>query len=853
MKAIRSIWQSQSGLAAFLLATTAAAHHPGFAPCLANNDPTANPPSGNVVVRILSIEPNTDLEGDDDAIPFYDNHADIYGKVVINGESRDLPKINEDDHPHWDGHPPDATHPNGGVFTVVVPATPDPMGLTPLPVPISIQISESDGGLTGDDDTVDINPLAAKSSLDFNFDMCSFRIDGDINANGTQAAFEVSGGNGDDAASIRFTVGLADGRPVSLNDAALTDLDFVQVTPRVGRLVAGKPTVLMARVVNNYPTPINTKIEVRIAGLPSGNIVDEFQLGSMGGGEVKTFYLYENDPLVFPESGQPYTAHLTGILDPDGQLADTGHSVPQDCRAQNNGRNNRFAWRIVETRGPSVLWAKVGMDLDLLNFAPDSHFNEIIELGEGYIRGTYPIASLDQSTSPIDLPVMITPGFDWLRAIIPGTDSADPFLMVAELGGMAAILGYDRILGVLPNKDWFERFEGWSSVTGLSLGDALPRVVIFLPRKENDADVGPALALPAHELGHTYGLSVDSAIKPKWACGTDLGPLTTLICGMNKGFDEYTNETPPFDQGNPGNGYWITQGGESAAFSTLFGEQCDSHCFMGSTNINAHDHWSSHKSWIDPSDYDRLLDQLIVGGTAASLPAPASVNGGLVYVSGLIALKGDYELDDARYEVKQNEFGFIDVIHTPATYRMEADPVPVGKETIGKIRFIGAGQKVLATADIPVRFLIVNEENGAAARAAPVSAFGLTIPMPPGTQEIAVDAHGEDGGYVRLGSRKVSLSVPEVKLAGVRVQKSGKGRALAATWQGYDADSDALRYTVAVSPDRGQHWWPLGVDLDKSSQEFDLRQLPRGTYAVRVIAHDGVHIGVSPIELIRVN
>jgi hypothetical protein len=847
----RRVFRSLFGFVSWLMAATAAANHPGFAPCLANSGPTTDPPSGNVVVQILSVDPNTDLEGDDDAIPFYDNHADIYGKVVINGVSHDLPKINEDDHPHWDAHPPDATHPNGGLFRVVVPATPDPNGLTPLPVPISIQIAESDGGLTGDDDTVDINAATGKSLLDFTFDMCSFRITGDIVANGTQAVLESSGGTGDDAARIRFTVGLADGRPVSLNDAALTDLDFVQVIPRVGRLVAGKPTVLMARVVNNYPTAINPKLEVRIAGMPSGNIVDEFQLGPLGGGAVKTFYLYANDPLLFPQQGQPYTVHLTGILDPDGQLADTGHSVPEDCRAQNNGRNNRFAWRIVDTHGPSVLWAKVGMDLDLLNFAPDSHFNEIIELGEAYMRGVYPLASLDQSTSPIDVPVAITPGFDWLRAIIPGTDSADPFLMVAELGGVAALLGYDRILGVLPNKDWFERFEGWSSVTGLSLGDALPRGVIFLPRKENDADVGPALALPAHELGHTYGLSVDSAIKPKWACGTDLGALTTLICGMNKGFDEYTNDTAPFDQGNPGNGYWIAQGGESAAVGTLFGEQCDSHCFMGSTNINAHAHWSSHKSWIDASDYDHLLERLIVGGSAAAAPAPTA--GDLVYVSGLIALKGSYQLGDKRYEIKQNEFGFLDIIHTPANYRMSADPMPHDKQTLGQIRFIGAGQRVLATGDIPVRFLIVSDEDGAAARAAPVSAFGLTYTMPPGTREIAVYAHADDGGYQQLGSKMVSASPPEVTLTGVRVQSQKKGRVLSTEWRGYDADGDDLKYTIAISPDRGQHWWPLGLDLEGNRAELDLRQVPRGSYAVRVIAHDGVHIGVSQTQFLRVN
>ncbi|MGH8223185.1 MAG: hypothetical protein ACREQZ_09445, partial [Woeseiaceae bacterium] len=198
MLPIRRLSPSLFGIASSLLATTALASDLGFAPCLANNGPTTDPPTGEVEVQILSIDPNTDLEGDDDFVPFYDNHADIYGKVVISGVSHDLPKINEDDHPKWDGHPPDATHPDGGVFRVVVPAVPDPNGLTPLPVPISIQISESDGGLTGDDDTVDIHPAAGKTTIEFNFDMCSQRVTGDVNSNGSQAVFESSGGTGDD-------------------------------------------------------------------------------------------------------------------------------------------------------------------------------------------------------------------------------------------------------------------------------------------------------------------------------------------------------------------------------------------------------------------------------------------------------------------------------------------------------------------------------------------------------------------------------------------------------------------------------------------------------------------------------
>ena len=67
--------------------------HAGSAPCPPAFDPGAGGPASVVFVQIISIKPNTDLEGDDDFVPFYDNHADIYGFVTIDGETFDLPQI----------------------------------------------------------------------------------------------------------------------------------------------------------------------------------------------------------------------------------------------------------------------------------------------------------------------------------------------------------------------------------------------------------------------------------------------------------------------------------------------------------------------------------------------------------------------------------------------------------------------------------------------------------------------------------------------------------------------------------------------------------------------------------------
>jgi hypothetical protein len=245
--------------------------HPGSAPCPQGFDPGQGGPASVVVVEIISVNPNTDLEGDDDFVPFYDNHADVYGFVTIDGETFDLPQIEETDFPHWE-----ATGPRKGVFEKAVSSS---------PVLISIDIWEGDSGLTGDDDHVDINPLSGKRRLDFAFDLCALTLTGDINEP-SQGLHQISGGSGDEAATITFRVSLKDGRPVSQNDLALVDLDLIQVVPRTSRLAARKGTVVMVLIANNHPVTINSTIRIRISG--GGFAVDEMFPLQIKAGEVQS-------------------------------------------------------------------------------------------------------------------------------------------------------------------------------------------------------------------------------------------------------------------------------------------------------------------------------------------------------------------------------------------------------------------------------------------------------------------------------------------------------------------------------------------------------------------------------------
>ena len=75
----------------------------------------------------------------------------------------------------------------------------------------------------GDDDDVDICPVAGKDSLDLTFDLCSLRVSGDLGDQASQVTLPASGGTGATDATMLFTIGLEERRPVSADDLALVD------------------------------------------------------------------------------------------------------------------------------------------------------------------------------------------------------------------------------------------------------------------------------------------------------------------------------------------------------------------------------------------------------------------------------------------------------------------------------------------------------------------------------------------------------------------------------------------------------------------------------------------------------
>lgn len=123
-----------------------------------------------------------------------------------------------------------------------------------------------------------------------------------------------------------------------------------------------------------------------------------------------------------------------------------------------------------------------------------------------------------------------------------------------------------------------------------------------------------------------------------------------------------------------------------------------------------------------------------------------------------------------------------------------------------------------------------------------VMLFGFTVPYPTDTAQILLSE-----GDRSLAERLVSPNSPVVR---VSLLVLGEVHGLQTiSWQGSDADSDALTYLIEYSADNGQHWIPLDVNIYGNSDEIDFDSLPGGNQAkLRLVASDGVNTTEAYVE-----
>lgn len=772
---------------------------PDFAPC-----PTSLPPGTvrrrSVKVVIHGVRLNSDMEGDDDYVPFYDNRADVYGRVTIDGTSFDLPEVPDNDRPFWD--------PERATFVA---------DISQNPVPISIELYEADAGITGDDDTIDINPRDGKATVDFTFDTCSLRLGGELSGSSQQPI--VVSGTGENGGTLTFSVGMVDGAPDTVDDVALVEIGLVQVIHGASRLVAGKPTVLMARVANNASVPVKTALRVRIFG--RGVEVGKVFPLELEANEVRKEYFLQDDPLILPHPGDDYDLNVVATVDDP-----FSKGLPQgDCRRQNDGVDKPVPIRVVATRMPRLLWTKVGSGLDIGQLVPDDHFEDIKELGSAYIDATYPVAGIDWDVNPFPIVPPLSAVHDWMTAILsflPVAKSLDPFALVFELNLISILSGTQAptILGVLPTHDWFARFDRWEDVSGVSMGDFAPYAVIFQPRSGDTP--GPQMTLPAHELGHTFNLSVDSRLKHSWVCGVDWPVVGSLPCGAAGGLDEYWHTDPDLKKGDPASGYWVRQPGEPASISTISNaEMCNSHCFMGRSPVNAHQDWAAKHRWIDRADYEALIGRLASGGGSGSLAR----RGHALFVSGMIAWNDEMHLG-------------------PVLVREGTEARLDGDRGLYAVRSLDKRGTTLAEVGIPIDWNIADFEG-----AFPVTAFATTVPLPQNAHEIEFVNRGTGK---RLAEQKLIRSNGLVAVSepsdGIEVSR---GEPLRLRWEVRGGTGSPTRAIVLVGPGKDR-WWPASATFTGDAHSLDTSLLEPGIYEYRVSIVDGVDVISSPTRRFRV-
>lgn len=122
--------------------------------------------------------------------------------------------------------------------------------------------------------------------------------------------------------------------------------------------------------------------------------------------------------------------------------------------------------------------------------------------------------------------------------------------------------------------------------------------------------------------------------------------------------------------------------------------------------------------------------------------------------------------------------------------------------------------------------------------------FSVKIPFSEGANEAHLLVAGT---ATYLDSVSASAHAPEVLVSGVTAGQTLSG-SQPITWTGSDPDGESLSYVVTYSPDQGQHWYPLAVDVTESEFVLDTAALTPGTEEyLRVIASDGFQTSLSEV------
>ncbi len=475
-------------------------------------DPDAcRPTSGMIpiIVTILSADMvNEDLDGDFEVFGLgWENEADLYPVVTINGERFVGPEATGQDEPSW----------NWSV-TVLVPED------SPGPVEIDIELWDDDPDLpTDSDDPVDLDQVPGDAVKNLSFDPCSqIVVEEDVlGGPGHRAGTPFSFGPGDGEDHAQLTVKVETGElvaPPGFCDVAITGMDLLQVVDDATVAIAGRPAVMRVRMESTFDTDISTTVVLFMDDLVV-RTVRSFPVDIPACGVVDTILFTDGPVVITPGSNHVF---FGGKVDPAGEF-DPGTDAPP-CMFTNNGTDD----------GEGVFGDKVVRNVRSLSVT-------FVRYGHGggdHITTEEQEIEADSTTMwvegmfPVSLPIEVTVDPDR----VTGTEQADLRSEIQSQSVAYMMTGQDRVVGLV--------LDGWidaggyalipAGTPGVSLGKYAPHFVVA----EINTD---RLLVPTHELGHTFGLSEEPCeqigIEAIWECE-----------------DEY-NDAPAFPEPFIGSGY----------------------------------------------------------------------------------------------------------------------------------------------------------------------------------------------------------------------------------------------------------------------------------------------------------
>ncbi len=154
-----------------------------------------------------------------------------------------------------------------------------------------------------------------------------------------------------------------------------------------------------------------------------------------------------------------------------------------------------------------------------------------------------------------------------------------------------------------------------------------------------------------------------------------------------------------------------------------------------------------------------------------------------------------------------------------------------------QVVLVGEGDQVLGSWGFDVSFMVYGPPPSLP-RESDRAHFLHRVEWLEGVERIEIrDAQG-----TVLASRQVSAASPQVRLLAPSGGETWTaGRTYTIRWQGSDPDGDPLLYSLAYSPDGGETWVPLDMDLTSAEYRLKTHGWAEGTeYLIRVTATDGV-------------